>query len=151
MAKFDFRLKTLLKLYEAARDERRAKLAEAFEAENILNEQTEQINEEIEDLKQQTRLSSKPGDVVVDRLIDSHRYELMLRAKRQEIGQQAKQLLEEIERRRQRLVEADRQVRVFEKLREKKLDEYQQQQYKNEIKQIDEIASRRGNEDGELI
>ena len=50
---------------------------------------------------------------------------------------------EEIERRGEALVDANRQVRVLETLRQKQLDRHRQGENRQEIKQLDETAGRR--------
>ena len=55
----------------------------------------------------------------VNRLLEAQRYELLLKAQSQELAKQAILLAAETERRRQMLVEADREVRVLELLDER--------------------------------
>ena len=55
----------------------------------------------------------------VNRLLEAQRYELLLKAQSQELAKQAMLLAAETERRRQMLVEADREVRVLELLDER--------------------------------
>ena len=47
MAKFKFRLATLLRLREATRDQRRAELAEAYRADNVLREHLDRVGQEL--------------------------------------------------------------------------------------------------------
>lgn len=143
MAHFKFRLETLLRIRIAARDERRSQLSEAYKAEQVLLEQEAQIIEEKQHTKQRAEQISQPGTVDVDVLLNVHRYELLLEAQLQMLCKQKQQVDEEIERRRQVLVEADREVRILEKLREKKLLDHQQHEHLLEIKQFDEIAVNR--------
>ncbi len=143
MPGFQFRLESLLKLRVADRDERRQQLAEAYTAKQILEERSRQLADELGDLKGQVRQASLPGQLNVDRLLVTHRYELMLLARSKQLEQQTQQISEEIERRRLALVEADRQVRVLEKLRERQWQDHQQRLQKMEIKQLDEVAQRR--------
>ena len=138
MAHFNFRLETLLRIRTAARDERRSQLSEAYKAEQVLLQQEAQIIEEKQQTKQRAEQISQPGTVDVDLLLNVHRYELLLEAQHQKLRQQKQQVDEEIERRRQVLVEADREVRILEKLREKKLLAHQQNEHLLEIKQFDE-------------
>jgi flagellar FliJ protein len=143
MSAFVFRLETLLKLRVAERDQRRQQLSEAYKAKQILDERSRQLAEDLRDLKGLVRQASLPGEINVDQLLITHRYELLLLAQSKQHDQQAQQITDEIERRRLALVEADRQVRVLEKLREKQLLDHQQRQHKLETKQFDEIAQRR--------
>ena len=142
MATFKFRMQTILRLRMNDRDQRRAELAEALEAERLLSERIGQLQREIEQVKQQMRKATEPGVLNVDQLLNSHRYELLLMAHLKTWEQQRSQLSAEVERRRMALVEADRQVKVVEKLRERRLTEFQQQQAKQETKELDELAIR---------
>ena len=51
-------------------------------------------------------------------------------------------MAEEIERRRQTLVQANRDVRVLEKLREKQAGRHRQEEDRRETKVLDEVAGR---------
>jgi len=76
----------------------------------------------------------------VDRILQTHRYEAILKGTLAQLAAQEKQVAAEVERRRQALTEADRQVRVLEKLKERQRDEHQRGQQRQEMKQMDEIA-----------
>lgn len=142
MATFRYRLATLLRLREAARDEKRAQLAEAYRAMQILDDRLQELDQEIAEAKAAARSAASTGRVDVDYVMNAHRYEVILRAQRGGIEAQRKQVAEEVERRRQALVEADRQVRVLEKLREKKLAEHEARELKRDQRLMDELASR---------
>ena len=141
MSAFRFRLDTLLRLRIAERDERRADLAKALRAEELLHEQQRQIESEQAEVLAARRQRSAPGEANVDFLLENSRYLLVLRSRRQQLSQQIAQVAAEVERRRQAVVEADRQVRVLEKLRERQLQAYRQVQLREEIKQLDEAAT----------
>lgn len=142
MATFRYRLATLLRLREAARDEKRAQLAEAYRAMQILDDRLQELDQEIAEAKAAARSAASTGRVDVDYVMNAHRYEVILRAQRGGIEAQRKQVADEVERRRQALVEADRQVRVLEKLREKKLAEHEARELKRDQRLMDELASR---------
>ncbi len=146
MAKFQFRLSTLLKIREAARDRRRSALAQAYQAEAILREKGEGLSDQVAQLRRQYRQAAQPGTLQVDRLVERQRYDLVLRAEQNQSQQQLRQLEEEIERRRIALVEADRDVRVLETLREKKKRAHEMREYRQEVKQLDEVAGQRRQE-----
>ncbi|MEQ8791429.1 MAG: flagellar export protein FliJ [Pirellulaceae bacterium] len=143
MARFRFRLETVLKLRRGERDERRHQLAEALEAEQILAEHERELNDETDQVRQQLRSSSKPGEVHVDDLMNVHRYELVLRARRIQIEQQKVKIAAEVQRRRQALTEADKRVRTLEKLEEKQRLAHRHDQAQLEVKQLDETAQQR--------
>ena len=142
MSKFKFRLETLLRLRDSVRDERRAELAQAYHAGEILEQRQHEIEDELGNLAQQSRKAASPGPMDVDRLLDVRRYELVLRSQQQLAGQQQEALDAEIERRRQAVVEANREVRVLETLREKQQDRHRHEQTRQEIKELDEAAAR---------
>ena len=128
MAKFKFRLATLLKLREATRDERRAELAQAYQADSLLEKQQDRLRKELAGLLLQSRKVAEPGTVDVDQLLETQRYELVLRAQQSQLSAQRQTVAEEIERRRQVLVEADREVRVLEKLRQRQLQRHREEE-----------------------
>jgi flagellar FliJ protein len=140
---FHFRLAPLLRLRESVRDERRTALAEAYRALDILSERQTAVEREIESLTGDYRRSSAPGALDVDRLIRRHRHELLLRTNQKELARQHSILQQEIERRRDALVAADRDVRVLEKLRERQADRHAEIEAQREQKQLDEVATRR--------
>lgn len=142
MATFRYRLATLLRLREAARDEKRAQLADAYRAMQILAERLSEIDADIAAARQAAHAAAQVGTVDVDYFMNAHRYEVILRAQRGVIEAQQKQVGQEVERRRLALVEADREVRVLEKLRENKYAEHEQREYRRDQKLMDELASR---------
>ena len=143
MAKFKFRLATLLKLREAARDERRAELAEAYRADDILNERLQQIHGELNAMSIGCRKAAGPGAVNIDLLIESQRYEVTLRACEKQTLAQRQRLAVEIERRRESLLAANREVRVLEKLREHQIERYREEENRRDVKRLDEVAQQR--------
>ena len=143
MAKFQFRLATFLRLREAARDERRAALAEAYRADDVLRQREEMMAEEISALKGSCRQAVGPGTVDIDKLLAAQRYEITLRAEQTQLSRQREMIKAEIERRREAVVQANRDVRVLEKLRERQAERHRDDQAHREIRELDEIAGRR--------
>ncbi len=142
MAKFSFRLSTLQKLRETHRDEMRSKLAEAFQAERLLEEQVEGVHAEEAGLLQVHRNTLQSGTTDVNQLLNVQRYSSALKGQLATMEKQMQMLATEIEKRRLALVEADQEVRVLEKLRERQLDTHRRQAMQAEAKVMDEIASR---------
>ena len=143
MSGFVFRLQSVLKLREAERDRRREALSKAYRAEQVLNGQIQGLRGHIKHLRQMVRKDGLVGEVHVDRLLGAQRYELLLKAQIEQLEERKTVIAEEIRRRRESLIQADRDVRMIEKLRERKLQEYQQQQLKREQHLLDEIGQRR--------
>jgi flagellar protein FliJ len=140
MARFKFRLATLLKLREATRDERRAELAQAYRADDVLRDHSEQVQTELNSLREQCRNAAGPGTIDLDRLIEAQRYEIILKAQQRHLNEQRGRLAAEIERRRVALLAANREVRVLEKLREHQAEQYKQEENRLDIKRLDEVA-----------
>jgi flagellar protein FliJ len=140
MARFKFRLTTLLKLREAERDERRGQLAQAYRADEVLSDMLEQTRSELNSQKERRRKNAEPGVIDIDRLIEAQRYEIILKVKHGQICEQRERLAAEIERRRVALLAANREVRVLDKLRERQLEQHNQAENRADIKRLDEIA-----------
>jgi flagellar export protein FliJ len=141
MASFHFRMESLLKLREASRQQRRLDLAEAFHAEEILQNQAKQLAQDIHDVVLRSRVSASPGHVNVDELRDTHRYRLVLEAQQAVIKQRIEQITAEVEKRRAALAEADKEVRLLEKLRERRLSEHTAAELRRELMELDEGAA----------
>ena len=142
MAKFKFRLATLLRLREATRDERRSELAKAYQAEGILENQRRRIRNALDELERHNRQACAPGPLDLDQLLEGRRYELVLRSQEQQARQQLEAVQAEVQRRREAVVDANRQVRVIEGLREKQLKRHRQEESRLEVKRLDEVAGR---------
>ena len=151
MAKYKFRLATLQKVREARRTQQRQALAEAFSAEQVLEESRAALSAEEEELREMQREATEGKYLDVNRLLEAQRYELLLKARGEELAKQALLLAAETERRRQLLVEADRDVRVLEMLDERHRAEHKQHQQRDEMKILDEVSSNRRDVKGSFL
>jgi flagellar export protein FliJ len=143
MPEVTFRLQPLLKLREADRNRCREELADAYATDRHLAMRADQLHREMNAAKRQNREQNRPGAINVDQLLQSHRYELLIQTQLTQIDQQRQQVGVEIERRREALVEADRELKILEKLRERHAAECRHQQQVRENNALDEIAARR--------
>jgi flagellar FliJ protein len=133
-----FRLSTLLRLRLEARDERRAELAKALRAEEMLHQRQDALNREAGALLTRARALAAPGEVDLDALIQNQRYGLLLKTQSAQLAEQLAQVVAEVARRRAVLVEADREVRILEKLREKQAAAERLADERREQKLLDE-------------
>lgn len=145
MSNFRFRLQTVLRLRMAARDERRAELGRAQRAAEVLREQQERIAADLAQNQVAVRefmakQAASTGGVNVDHLLNANRHALILKAQSGQLAQQQKQIEVEISKRQAALVEADRDVRVLEKLQEKGLKEHELHELAKEQRELDEIG-----------
>ena len=145
MPKYKFRFETLQKVREARRTQQRLALAEAFRAEQVLMEKRAELSAEESALRALQHSAREGKYLDVNRLIEAQRYELLLKARGQEFAKQATLLAAETERRRQTLVEADREVRVLELLDERHRKEHNLRRERQEMKRLDEAAQIRRN------
>lgn len=142
MAKFQFRLKTLLAMHESTRQERRAQLAEGLAAEGTLERARADLERELARQGQSLKAPVMPGAIDIERLTVADRYRKVLRARLATIAQDAAALATEIDARQQALAAADREVRVLDKLRERQHEQFRYEQARREINAVDELASR---------
>jgi flagellar protein FliJ len=143
MAKFKFRLETLVRIREAVRDRCRLHLAEAYRAASLLEERKRLLEEHLADMRRRSRQAAGPGEINVDRLVEARRFEAVLQAQRQFAGQKEEELRAIIEARRQALVVANREVQVLENLRARQLERHRAEENRRDIKQLDEVAQQR--------
>jgi flagellar export protein FliJ len=143
MPSFRFRLSPVQKLRESVRDERRASFGDALRAQGILDEQMAAKRAEIASMVKELTVARGAGKIQVERLIQGQRYEALLRAELMMLLEQAKKVAAEVERRRELLAAADRDVRVLEKLRETQYQRFLQEEAGREIKFLDDVAGQR--------
>ena len=140
MAGFIFRLAALLRVRESRRDECRTALAEACRVYDALEKQLDGLGRELDALRKFCRTKASPGAVDIDRLVEAQRDELVTRTQQQRVAQQRQTLAAEIEHRRQALVEADREVRLLEKLRQRQAEQHRCEEERRETLRLDEVA-----------
>jgi flagellar FliJ protein len=140
MASFRFRLQTLVRIREGTRDERREQLAEVLRIDEALVAQLNDLERDRSVARKEQTLGV--GRVDVDRMLGMQRYEALLSAEIEHVERQRTKVGEELERRREALMEADREVRVLEKLREVRLAEHRAEEAAAEMKVVDEAAAR---------
>ncbi len=135
-----FRLATLLQIRLDDRDRRRRELAQALEAQRMLEEQIAGVEAQRRDMVTLVGERVQPGNADVDVLLQINRYQIQLVSTRKTLDTQVAQVVAEAERRRQVLVEADRQVKVLEKLREKQAEAAVAEALRQEVKEFDEAS-----------
>ena len=140
MSTFHFRLTTLLRLRETARDERRVELAEAQRTDTELQRQLARLEMERRQVQRQCRTAAGPGAVDLPCLVEAQQYDSALRVQETEFRRQRESLAAEIDRCRQAVLEADREVRTLEKLRQTQSQAHRQEEDRQEGKRLDEAA-----------
>ncbi len=152
MAIFRYRLATMLRLRENERDRCRQELAEARRDEQRAAARVIQLKDELSALRTRVLQVTRPGVIDVERLRNAQRYEQQLRVDLRQAEANHQATAAEAERRRQTLVEADREVQMLEKHREQQLARHRATEHRMEIKQLDEqtIVRRASNSSAKL-
>lgn len=138
----DFRFKSLLDLRRKQRDEAGAALGQANEAIAKVNGQIEKIKRERTSLRE-TEDINRQGDISVDALLAHGRYDLQLQADIGSLESTVAELTAELDRRRIKLVEAETEVKRFEKLKEIDEAEFRALESKREHAESDEVSTSR--------
>ena len=140
MGAFTFRLQSVLKVRREARDQARYELARALQAETILKTQQEEGQEEVRQLLSQLVKAQTTGEISVDWIMELRRYEVVLKTQLAQVLEQMEQVGAEVERRRDLLANADREVKVLERLEAKKKNEWLKREQRLEQVENDEAA-----------
>ena len=141
---FKFRLAPLITIRDNKLKERQRKLAEAYDARQILEGHLQEVNRQLEEGIAAVRELSQPGQAVnVNYLIGFRRQEMFLRADLEDLMQKIKMVDDEIEVRRAAMIEANKELKVVEKLKERRYEKYLEEENDAETKMMDEIAGNR--------
>ena len=141
---FKFRLEPLIKIRENILRECQAELAKAYDARRILEEALQDIENQITEGTASARSLMQPGQKVnVEHLLGLRRQEMYLRANQNDLMQKMQVIDEEIERRRLTVVAANKNLKIVEKLKEKRYEKYLEEEKTKETKAMDEIAGNR--------
>jgi len=141
MSNFTFRLKTLLRVREDERDERRLRLADALEHDAIVGQRQSELDRRRRELLARRREAAAPGELDVERLIECRCYEQLLAAEHDQLETKRCETIGQIDQRRESLLAADREVRVLDKLEEKQRQRHCDEHQRHEVKRLDEIAA----------
>lgn len=144
MTTFRFRFATLKQLRISHRAQRQGELSKAIEALEILEGQETDLLTQTAEAVDSSRAVVQPGNLNVDSVLGLQRHRMLLKGLIDQLRLRMKDVKAEIERRRELLVEADRQVRVLEKLEEKLAAAHATEQLAIEQKLMDELATLRG-------
>ena len=141
MRAFRFRLQTLQRIREQKRDAVQRKLAQAERERSELQQCELDVRGELQGLEEHMRRAVSKQQVEVDRVMDGHRHKLSLQARLADLEKAIVQANNEVAQCRNQLIEADRDVKVLEKLHERQLSEHVLQIQAHEAKLLDEAAT----------
>ena len=139
MATFQFELQPLLEHRQRIEDEKQKTLAQQLRLREALERQLRELQETVVSDKH-TMKQQLIGKVDVSRIRQHalHGHQVSIRA--QQLLMRLAQLMQQIDAARAELIEASRERKAVEKLREKRYQAWQREQNKREARQLDEIA-----------
>lgn len=141
---FTFRLEPLITIRNNELKERRSELAKAYEARKILEEHIQEIDRQLTEGIAVVRSLMQEGQTInVESLLSFRRQEMFLRAQQSDLMEKMEATDQEIERRRALVVAANKELKIIEKLKEKRYEKYLEEENKTEMKNMDEIAGNR--------
>lgn len=136
-----FRLQAVARLRDSQRDALRARLGEALRAASALEERQTELDSELAALRAAQRSAIGVGEVSAARVLDAGRYELTLRLQQRGLAEDQAKIETEIERRRQDLAAAEREVRALELLRERTEAAERKADRRREQRRMDDLAA----------
>jgi flagellar FliJ protein len=140
---FRFRLEPLITIRDNTLKEKQAELAKAYEARRIVEEKQHELEFELTENIAAGRQRLQTGAVNIEFLLGLRRHEAYLNAQINVVREHLRQIDEEIERRRNAVLEANKELKMIEKLREKRYGQYQAEENRKETIRIDEIVRRK--------
>jgi len=143
---FTFRLDPLITIRDNTLKECQAELAKAYHARQIVEETRLKFEKDIEESLQSARKMLESGTIDVTFLLTLQDHKTYRTAQLAKIAEDIKKIDEEIERRRALVVAANKELKIVEKLKEKRYEKYLEEQNKAEMKIMDEIAGNRRQE-----
>ena len=139
---FRFRFETLLDLRRRQRDEAGAAVGKANEAIGRVDHEREDLNRQRVELRQQSS-TARSGRVSVDRLLSAGRYDMQLESEDRALLQTRGELIQELVRRQQKLMNAEAELKRFEKLRQHDQERHEAELRRREQAEADDASGRR--------
>lgn len=134
-------LSTLTQLRRQERDESRRRLDEALEAALDAAQKDQALASEAEHAKQLRRSAAASGACDLNLLLAAQRHQAALEMERRSVAQQSELLQQEVERRRAALAKADQQLRILDRLSERKAQQARREAALRETKRLDDVAT----------
>lgn len=141
MSRFVFRLKTVARLREAARDGARKQLGEAMRAANLLRDQLTEIDAQLDALVADRRRATCGETMNVPLIAAAQRYEIAVRARQKQVIEDLQRVEVEVERRREAMIVTERDVKAMERLEERQRERHKIDEQRVEDRLLDEFAS----------
>ncbi|MDR1924840.1 MAG: flagellar FliJ family protein [Planctomycetaceae bacterium] len=143
---FRFPLEPVIVIRDNFLKECQHELAKAYEARRIVEETEEKINSDLQsNFENGRRMLQEYGKLDVEYMLGLRRHDAYLNAQLNVVKHDLARIDEEIEKRQLAVTEAHKELKIIEKLKEKKLDEFYKNETKKEQIAMDEVAIIRKN------
>ncbi|TWT77220.1 flagellar biosynthesis chaperone [Posidoniimonas polymericola] len=140
MSAYRFRLEPVRRLREARRDELRGQLADAFRAAEVVSGERQKVLQELRVIRAREQAIARDTNLSISSMVEHQRYELVLQGQAAALAEKLKLVEDEVERRRQLVAEADREVRTLDKLEDRQRETHRVDQQRAEAKAMDATA-----------
>ena len=140
---FTFRLEPLITIRDNTLKTRQKELANALNVRRALEESFQSIEHQIETGISAVRNQMQTGQTVdVNLMLGFRQQEMFLRFEQDKLKKQMSDIDKKIELFRAAVVKANKELKIVEKLKEKKYEQYLKEEEKAETNFLDEIAGR---------
>ena len=143
MQQFTFRLEHVARFRIGERDKRRGALAEAARVVGRLESERNQIRRELRALHDANREASRPGSLDTDYLRRASEFERQLWASQTRIDDRCQVARRHAESCRHALLDAERDVKALEKLRERQSQAHEMHATRVEVQRLEDATRRR--------
>ena len=141
---FKFRLEPLISIRDDVLKNRQAELAKVLYARRILEDDLQAVEQKLADGISTARGLMQAGQTVnVEYLLGLRRQEMFLLADKDKLVSMIEEVEKEVEKWRAAVVAANKELKIVEKLKEKRYEKYLGEENKQDAKMMDEIAERR--------
>lgn len=141
MARFQFELDGVLRQRKNAEHIAQKRLAEAVQTLTLLQDQLKRLDEGVQAVNQQMREKHLTGPIDVSLITQHRRYILGMERQALELARKIAETQTKVRQAQQELVEAAKQRKSMEKLRDRQFEQFIESQLKQENEQLDEAGT----------
>ena len=141
MARFTFKLQAVLHHRELIEREKQRELAKVQGQMVLLQEELRSLNQQMQETTQELVRDHLIGKLDLSYLAAHRRYVAATQRRAMELVQKMALVQRQVDEARAALAEAAKQCKIMEKLREKQMERWQQDQFRHEMAELDEIGT----------
>lgn len=141
MTRFQFELDGVLRQRKNTEHIAQKRLAEAVQTLTLLQDQLKRLDEGVQAVNQQMREKHLTGSIDVSLIAQHRRYILGMERQALELARKIAEAQTKVRQAQQNLVEAAKQRKSIEKLRDRQFEQFVERQFKKENEQLDEAGT----------